>query len=147
MATTVDLTLGLNLTVGSVPVSLQADINSSPTQTVYTFDGCIQEAAIPLGRFISFVGSQFNVAVALPPELNLAAEIDYLVGQVIYTKPTTGNAKTELGVSGKFDLTVGADKFSLQFYADVMIEDPAPTTGNLYVVGAAIDTELSFANL
>ncbi|MCB0429494.1 MAG: hypothetical protein H6585_02540 [Flavobacteriales bacterium] len=147
MPTEVDLKLGLNLEIGSVPVALDVEIDSQSAQTTYTFDGCVQNAVIPLGEFIGYVGQQFGVDVQLPPELNLHAEIDYLVGQVIYTKPTTGNPTTELGAAGKFELSVYDDTYSFTFYADTVISSPAPATGNPYVIGASIDLDLDFAKL
>ena len=141
MPTEVDLKLGLNLEIGSVPVALDVEIDSQSAQTTYTFDGCVQNAVIPLGEFIGYVGQQFGVDVQLPPELNLHAEIDYLVGQVIYTKPTTGNPTTELGAAGKFELSVYDDTYSFTFYADTVISSPAPATGNPYVIGASIDLD------
>ncbi|ASU33545.1 DUF6603 domain-containing protein [Mucilaginibacter xinganensis] len=151
MSTEVDITLGLNLEIGSVPVSLSAELATSAAQTVYTFNGCMQTATIDIGSFISMVGSDFGVDVQLPPELNLEAIIDYVAGQVIYTSPTTGAATTELGVSAKFDLVYknGTDTqdFTFTFYADTIISSPAPATGNPYVVGGSVDTDLKFANL
>ena len=146
MPTTVDLTLGLNLTIGTVPLALDAELTTSDTGTVYTFDGCVQEADIPLGRFITFIGAQFGVDVELPPELNLQARIDYLAGQVIYTSPKQGDPTTELGVAGKFELTVYSDTVVLTFYADV-IKTSGSSGTNTYVVGAAIATKLNFADL
>ena len=151
MSTEVDITLGLNLEIGSIPVSLSAELATSSAQTVYTFNGCMQTAVIDIGTFISYVGQQFGVDVQLPPELNLEAIIDYVAGQVIYTSPTTGSATTELGVSAKFDLkyTNGGDTqdFTFTFYADTIISSPAPASGNPYVVGGSVDTDLQFANL
>src|SRR5262245_51090331 len=135
------------MTIGGVPLSLQAEVDQQQNQTVYTFDGSIQSAEIPLGEFLSYVGSQFGVTVQLPPELNLQAKIDYLVGQLIYTKPQTGNPTTQLGASAQFELTVGSDTFVLQFYADSILGGQNQGAGNLYVVGASINTNLKFANL
>ena len=56
--TTVDLKIGLNLEIGSVPVSLDAEYDQEEKKTVYTFDGCVQTAEINLGTFISYVGQQ-----------------------------------------------------------------------------------------
>ena len=148
MATTVDLKIGLNLEIGSVPVALVAEIDRQPTQTVYTFDGSVQDADVPLGRFMQFVGMQFGVDVALPPELDLDAKIDYVAGQVVLTKPQTGASSTRLGVSGKFDFTTpSSELFTLQFYAGADLQDPVPASGNPYVVGACFDTALPFARL
>jgi hypothetical protein len=148
MPTTIDLTLGINLTIGSVPVALQADIKNDESESVYTFNGCIQDAEIPLGRFLTFVGEQFKVSVELPPELNLSAKIDYLAGQMIYTKPKgTEPRTTELGVSCKFDLTVKEHAISFQFFASVVLASPEPETGNPYVIGASIEKKLAFADL
>jgi len=145
--TNVDLKIGLNLTIGSVPVSLDAEYNSTSTQTVYTFNGCVQDAVISLGEFISFVGQQFGINIQLPPELNLKAKIDYVAGQVIYTQPQTGNATTQLGINAKFELSAGGDTVTLEFYADAILQNPAPPSGNPFVIGAAIDTDLQFSSL
>jgi len=150
MSTNVDLKIGLNLEIGSVPVSLAAELTTTDTGTVYTFNGCVQNATIDIGSFMTFVGQQFGLAVQLPPELNLQAVIDYVAGQVIYTAPKTGNATTELGVAAKFDLTYTnggtTDTVTLTFYADTIIQSGSTGT-NPYVVGAAIDTDLQFKNL
>ncbi|WPV64832.1 DUF6603 domain-containing protein [Chitinophaga sp. LS1] len=150
MPTNVDLTTGINLEIGSVPVSLAAELTTTDTATTYTFNGCVQNAVIDIGTFISFVGQQFGVNVLLPPELNLEAIINYVAGQVIYTSPKTGNATTELGVSASFELEYSngsnTDKVTLSFYADSIIQSGATGT-NPYVVGAAIDTDLAFKNL
>src|SRR5262245_11206447 len=145
--TNVDLKIGLNLTIGSVPVSLDAEYNSTSTQTVYTFNGCVQDAVISLGEFISFVGQQFGINIQLPPELNLKAKIDYVAGQVIYTQPQTGNATTQLGINAKFELSGGGDTVTLEFYADAILQNPAPPSGNPFVIGAAVDTDLQLSSL
>jgi hypothetical protein len=148
MATQVDLKIGLNLEIGSVPVSMEVDVQTGPQATVYTFGGSVQDAVIPLKEFISYVGQQFGVAAELPPELALEAEIDYLAGQVIYTKPASGTTTTtELGVASKFELTVGSSHFAFTFYADVISTSPAPAGGNPYVVGASVDLQLDFSSL
>lgn len=144
--TSVDLSLGLNLTVGSVPVALDADIQTSNEGTVYTFDGSVQNAEIPLRDFVAYIGSQFGVAVELPPELKLEARVDYVVGQIIYTKPSSGDSTTEFGAAAKFELTVGSTTLEFRFYADV-IKSEAAGKATKYVVGAAIATELNFADL
>lgn len=154
MATTVDITVGVNLEIGSVPVSLSAEaVTGNPS--VYTFNGCMQTAVIDIGSFIGFVGSQFGVDVQLPPELNLEAIIDYVAAQVIYTGAATGTnpaaAKTEMGVSAKFDLHYqngsSSEDFVFTFYADTIISSPAPALGNPFVVGGSIDTDLKFSSL
>lgn len=148
MATEVDLKVGLNLEIGSVPVALDAEIDDTAASTVYRFDGSVTNIELDLAAFISYVGSQFAVDVELPPELNLTAKIDYVAGQVIYTKvKKDGSATTELGVSAKFDLIVGSRTFAFQFYADTVLGTDAKKTGNPYVIGAAIDTKLAFADL
>ena len=147
MATEVDLSIGINLTIGSIPVALVADIATSPGKTVYTFDGSVQDADIALGDFLGYVGEQFGVTVQLPPELNLTAAIDYIAGQIIQTKPTTGAATTELSIAGKFDLTFDSETFTVLFFADTHLASPAPASGNPYAIGAAIDTSLAFKNL
>ncbi|MBV9762791.1 MAG: hypothetical protein JO340_19690 [Acidobacteriaceae bacterium] len=147
MPTEVDLKVGVNLTVGSLPVSLVAEIDKTSERTVYTFNGSIQDAEIPLSQFMQYVAQQFGVTVALPPELDLAARIDYLAGQIIQTNPTTGAKKTELGIAGKFDLSVAAKTFTLEFYAGALLASPTPEAGNPYVVGASIETSLAFKDL
>lgn len=160
MSTSIDLKIGMNLEVGSVPVSLDAEVHTSDTENVYKFDGCLQTAHINIGDFMSYVGQQFGVEVKLPPELKLEADIDYIAAQVIYTSPKGGNGEagdppakptTELGAAAKFDLIYsnGGDtkKFTLTFYADTILTNPAPATGNPYVVGGAIDMDLKFADL
>jgi hypothetical protein len=150
MSTNVDLKIGINLEIGSVPVSLAAELNTTDTATIYTFDGCVQNAVIDIGSFISYVGQQFGVDVQLPPELNLEAIIDYVAGQVIYTAPKTGATTTELGVAAEFQLNYSnggtTDSVTLSFYADTIIQSGSTGT-NPYVVGAAIDTDLAFKNL
>jgi hypothetical protein len=140
MPTTIDLKIGLNLTIGSVPIALDAHVEEDSTQTVYTFNGCVQDAKISFAEFFSYVGLQFGVAVVLPPELSLSAQIDYIAGQIIQSK-----AQTEMGIAGQFTLTSAG--VVLQFYADSITPNPAPKTGNPYVIGAAIQTDLRLANL
>lgn len=151
MTTDVDLSIGVNLEIGSVPVSLAATVVSEGTETVYSFSGCVQDAVIDLGAFISTVGQQFGVAVELPPELNLEAIVDYVAGQIIYTTRASGDAVTEVCMAAKFDLEYSngstPDTVTLNFYADTQIASPAPDSGNPYVVGSAIDTNLLFADL
>jgi hypothetical protein len=145
----VDLQLGLNLLVGPVPVSLGARVITGPTSTTYQFDGCVQTAEASLGYFLSLIGSQFGVAIQLPPELNLTAKIDYIVGQIVYTKPASGSATTQLGMAARFELTIDGqgDPVILSFYGASNIASPAPPSGNPYVVGAAIETNLDFSKL
>lgn len=147
--TTIDLTIGINLQIGSVPVALSAEVEYGTDQTVYTFTGCVQDAVVDIGTFVSYVGQQFGVEVLLPPELDLEADIDYVAGQLIYTSPTTGNATTEVSISGKFDLIYNngekEEKFSFNFYADSIITSGSDVT--TYVVGASLDTNLDFADL
>ena len=149
MSTTVDLTIGLNLEIGSVPVSLSAQVSTTPDQTVYTFDGCVQDAVINLGTFLSYVGQQFQVDVQLPPELNLQANIDYVAGQIIYTKPANGNPTTEVGISAQFELQYSnggsPQTVTLNFYADTIATSGSTTPS--YVFGASIETDLQFKNL
>lgn len=150
MSTNVDLKIGINLEIGSVPVALAAELTTTDTATIYTFNGCVQNAVIDIGSFMTFVGQQFGLDVQLPPELNLEAIIDYVAGQVIYTSPKTGATTTELGVSAKFELVYSnggnTDKVTLTFYADTILQSGSTGT-NPYVVGAAIDTDLAFKNL
>ncbi len=148
MPTDVDLQIGLNMEIGSVPLSLSVEVDSSSAGTVYTFDGCAQDAVIPLADFIAFVGQQFGVEVLLPPELGLHAEIDYLAGQVIHTTPPSGSGApttTELGAAGRFVLIVGGSTYAFTFYADVVTGSGAASVP--YVVGASVDLDLAFANL
>jgi hypothetical protein len=146
MPTEVDLKIGLNMEIGSVPLSMEVEVDSSGTGTVYRFDGCVQDAVIPLADFLSFVGQQFGVEVLLPPELGMQAAIDYLAGQVIYTKPTTGSATTELGAAGRFLLSFAdGSHYAFTFYADVVTGSGAESVP--YVVGASIDLALDFDRL
>lgn len=148
MATDVNLEIGLNMEIGSVPVSMAVTVDQQSDKTVYTFDGTVQDAVIPLGKFFSFIGQQFPVGVQLPPEINMEALIDYVVGQVIYTTPNSGKSTTELGVAAKFELIIDAnDKYIFTFYADTIFAPNAPASGNPFVVGASIDLNLDFANL
>ncbi|MEM0995440.1 MAG: DUF6603 domain-containing protein [Bacteroidota bacterium] len=150
--TDIDLTIGLNLQIGSVPVSLSAQVETDSDKDVYTFGGSVQDAVIDIGSFISYVGQQFGAEVELPPELNLEADIDYVAGQVIYTKPKGSNADkatTELGVAAKFDLVYenggNPETFTLSFYADTILTADSDT--KTYVFGGAIDTDLAFKDL
>lgn len=148
MPTEVELKIGLNMEIGSVPLSLEVDIDSQADKSIYTFDGCVQDAVIPLGSFMSYVGQQFAVGVQLPPEIDFKATIDYLAGQVIYTKPTTGAATTELGAAGRFEFELNGSKpIVFNFYADVILGGGAPAAGNPYVVGASIDLDLDFSKI
>lgn len=148
--TAIDLSLGLNLEVGSVPIALKGEVQTDGDgETVYVFGGSVQEASIDIGRFLQYVGQQFGVDVELPAELNLGAQIDYIAGQLRHTAPKSGTGMTELGVLAKFDLIYarGSEKktFSFNFYADTVLASGAGK--NAYVVGAAIDTDLAFGNL
>jgi len=148
--TEIDLTVGLNFEIGSIAVSLDMNIEEQPdqNQTIYTFDGCEQNADIILGDFLSFVGTQFGLDVVLPPELNLEAKIDYVAGQMIYTKPTSGATNTELGISGKFELIIeDHDPLILNFYADSIIASDATTDDRSYVIGASFDLDFEMKNL
>lgn len=147
MATDVALQIGLNLEIGSVPVSLQVSTQQESDKTVYTFNGCVQDAVIPLGKFFSFVGQQFLVDVELPPEIDVQAIINYVAGQVTYTKPTSGKTTTEMGVAAQFELVVGdKEPYIFNFYADTLLGGPNES-GSPFVVGASIDLNLDFANL
>lgn len=152
--TDVDMTVGLNFEVGSIAVSLDMEIDDQSGdkgQVIYTFDGCEQNADIMLGDFISRIGSQFGVDVVLPPELNIEAKIDYVVGQMIYTVPNnTGDpTTTELGVSGRFELILNNGKdFAFNFYADSVIASNATAASDKsYVVGASFDLDFQLGNL
>ncbi|MCA6363467.1 MAG: hypothetical protein IM638_10550 [Bacteroidetes bacterium] len=148
MATDVDLLLSINLEIGSIPVSLSAEMESTSTGTVYTFDGCLQNADIDLGKFISLVATQFGVNVMLPPELDVKAVFNYVSGQIIYSIPTSGNTTTELGVAAEFELFKDGDSlFKFNFYADTILNSSSPDSGNPYVIGASIDTNLEFSKL
>lgn len=145
MPTDIELKAGLNMEIGSVPLSLSVEYKDVDGKSVYTFNGCVQDAVIPLKDFLRYVGQQFGVDVQLPPELNLEAKIAYLAGQVIYTKPATGTPTTELGTAGRFELTVNTSTYGLNFYADTVIN--GNTTGNAYVVGASVDVNLDFSKI
>ncbi|WP_057937839.1 DUF6603 domain-containing protein [Algoriphagus resistens] len=148
MATDVDLQIGLNMEIGSVPVSLKVATSQMADKTVYTFNGCVQDAVIPLGKFFSYVGQQFLIDVQLPPEIDLEALVNYVVGQVTYTKPSSGSATTEMGIAAQFELVLGKnDSYVFNFYADTLIGGGSPETGNPYVVGASIALNLDFAKL
>lgn len=144
MPTEVNLTAGINMEIGSVPVALQLAVQSAQ-QTVYTFNGSVTNAVIPLCDFLGFVGKQFGMDVLLPPELNLKAEINYIVGQIIYSKPASGEATTELGAAGKFTLTINANEYAFTFYADTILQGNTP--GNAYVFGASVEMNLAFSKL
>lgn len=151
MPTEIDIKLGLNLEIGSVPVSLSVEDSDTADGNTITFNGCIQDYDINIGDFISAVGKKFGVDVELPPELKLEAKIDFVAGQIIHNKPKTGAASTEMGFSAKFDLSItdggNTHSFTFLFYADTIISHPAPATGNPYVVGGAIDFDLDFSKL
>ena len=148
MATTVDLKLGLNLEIGSVPVALAAEVETGSEQTVYTFDGSIQDEETTLQYFLSCIGQQFGLTVQLPPELNLEAKIDYLAGQVVITQPTGGPQTTNLGVAGQFEfITESNDTFKLQFYADAVFGTKTTAGATPFVVGVALDMPLNFGSL
>lgn len=147
--TAIDLTLGLNMQIGSVPLSLAAELESDATGNVYTFSGCVQNAVIDIGSFMSYVGQQFGVDVEFPPELNLKAIIDYVAGQIRYTQPKSGNATTEMSVAAKFELLYSdggkTETFAFTFYADTILANG--DNAGAYVVGAAIDVDLAFKEL
>ncbi|MGL5891063.1 MAG: hypothetical protein ACRC3B_14335, partial [Bacteroidia bacterium] len=148
MPTEVDLQLSINLEIGTVPVSLSAEINSQTNETVYSFNGCLQNAEMDLGRFLSLVATQFGVDLQLPPELKLEAVFNYVAGQIIYTGPAQGATTTEMGIALEFELFKNEESlFKFNFYADTIMGGNAPATGNPYVIGASIDTNLDFANL
>ena len=148
MANDVALQIGLNMEIGSVPVSLKVATSQESDKTIYTFNGSVQDAVIPLGEFFSYVGQQFLVDVELPPEINLQAIINYVVGQVTYIKPTSGNSTTEMGIAAQFELVTGNnDRYIFNFYADTLIKSGSPETGSPFVVGASIALNLDFANL
>jgi|GEM_PF-946799 len=147
MATNVDLQLGLSLSIGSVPLSLVASVDKQAEQLVYTFGGCVQDADVPLAEFIHQVAEQFGVDVQIPPELELAAKIDYVAGRVSRTVPTNGAGSTELGIAAKFDLSWHDRKIVFSFYADSILASPSPEGGSPYVVGVAIDTRLPLKDL
>ncbi|MCB1088290.1 MAG: hypothetical protein KDM63_14675, partial [Verrucomicrobiae bacterium] len=149
MATEIDLTVGVNLEIGSVPISLEAEISTSPDASIYSFNGSIQEYEIELSEFLGHVGNQFDVDVQLPPELDLKAKIDYIAGQITYTKSKSENSTTtELGAAARFELSIDdSAPLVLQFYAATVKSATTPGTGDPYVIGAAIDNELKFADL
>lgn len=135
--------------IGSVPLSLAAEMASDADGSVYTFSGCVQDAVIDIASFMRYIGQQFGVNVDLPPELNLQAAIDYVAGNIRYVKPKEGGTTTELGVVAKFNLNYsngGAAKtFGFTFYADTILSDDKQDSA--YVIGASIDTDLAFRDL
>lgn len=148
-STAIDIKLGLNMQIGSVPLSLVADVESNASGSVYTFSGCVQNAVIDIGTFISYVGQQFGIEVELPPELHLTAQIDYVAGQITYTKPTTGSTRTEMGAAAKFELIYSnggkTETFGFDFYVDTILSGGGANSA--YVFGAALDFDLEFKDL
>lgn len=147
MATQVELQVGLNILVGGVPVALVASVDKQADQTVYTFDGSVQSATLPLGHFLAAVARQFGVTVQLPPELNLDIELDYVVGQVTYTKPADpSKATTQLAAAGKFETVVAGKNLELLCFVAAELASGAGMSSP-YVVGASIGTDLAFKDL
>jgi hypothetical protein len=140
-STAVELDIGLNLRVGSIPVALDVTVDHSGTGTAYTFDGCLQDADIAIGDFLSYLASQFGVTAQLPPELNLDAHIDYVAAQVVRTPGTS----TTVGVSAEFTLDIDSAPRKVRCYAAVVSSD-LPASSH-YMVGAAYPAPLSFADL
>ena len=60
MPTEFDVALGLNLTIGSVPVALTGAVSKSESGTVYVFDGSVQHATVQLGAFLRAAMEQFG---------------------------------------------------------------------------------------
>lgn len=148
MSTEIDIKVGVNLEVGSVPIALSAEVEKTEKATTFTFNGSIQEFDIDLNQFLGKVGQQFELEQVLPPELDLKIRIDYIAAQLVQTntagdKPNT----TGFGAAAKFEL-LADDKslLALQFYGSVLGSSKKDSKKQ-FVVGAAIDTELKFENL
>ena len=144
--TNVDLNLGLNLEIGSIPVTLQASINKENTQTDYLFDGSIQDADVTLNDFFSVVGRTFGLDFQLPPELNLEIKIDYIAAQLSITKESAGstNAKTtDLGISGKFDFILGDTTLLWKFFAAAQLSGhgSGATATKPYALGFVLEPD------
>ena len=140
--TQVELTVGLNVLLGGIPVALAASIKDG----VYTFGGSIQSATLPLAQFLSQLASQFGVDVQLPAELNLDVGIKYVAGQVVHTPKTADKpGATQVAASGAFDVTIAGTRYKIQSFAAADLGNG--TTGTPFVVGAAIGTDLAFAQL
>ena len=151
--TTVDLTLGLNAEIASIPLSLEAKKTGSGDDAVYTFDGCVQDADIDLSSFFLKVAEQFGVDASLPPELQLEIIIDYLVGQMILTKKTN---TTEFDIAAQFEFLFNGDKLVWQFYAghksqpasSTLLQNANPEDNTKpFVVGFALLKEIAFSDL
>ncbi|MEI9995231.1 MAG: DUF6603 domain-containing protein [Rhizomicrobium sp.] len=134
-ATAVNLQVGLNALLAGVPVALAATVDKTGDGSTFTFDGSVQSAIVPLGEFLALVASQFGVTVQLPPELNLDAAIDYVVGQVVHTAPSSGTSSTQFGAAAKFGLTVDGNGYTMICFAATAPAAPSDTSG-LFAVGA-----------
>jgi hypothetical protein len=148
MPTDINISVGLNLEIGSIPVSLNASYDS--VTSTFVFDGCVHDAVIDIGNFMGHVGQQFAVGQQLPPELQLEAIIDFVAGRVsrASAKDDPNGTTMEMGIAAKFTLKYPyngtTSQFSFSFYADRVSD----SKGNShFVVGAAIDTDLQFKNL
>lgn len=147
-STDIDLKIGINAEIGSIPLALEAEVEKKGNDTIYTFNGSVQNADIDLKSFFTKIGEQFEVDVQFPPELKLDLMIEYLVGQVKVTKPSKGNQTTDLGVSGSFQLKTEKHTIAWQFFAASKLTKGAPTQDTKpYVVGFALETELEFKKL
>jgi uncharacterized protein DUF6603 len=144
-STDVEVALGLNFTIGTVPVALAATLQRSASGTVYTFDGSVQDATVELGDFLRTAVEQFGGTASLPPEIDLKAVINYVAGRVVHSKPAQGATKTELSVAGAFTLTAAhRDSVRIAFYADTV---QGGGTDAPYVLGAAFDVDLPLSKL
>jgi hypothetical protein len=137
--------MGLTIAIGSVPIQLFGKMDSESDATVYTFGGCVQGVDLNLARFIGYVGRQFGVDSALPPELALDAAFDYIAGRVVRTQKT-GAPTTTLSAAGKFDLTIGSVTIPLSFFADTHMGSPVKGS-NPYVIGVGFEKPLAFSSL
>ncbi len=145
MATDYDVEIALNLTIGSVPVSLTGAVSTIDGDTVYTFDGGIGHATIHLGAFMQAAMEQFGATAELPPEIDLTASITYVAGRLQHRKPQHGEATTNVALAGDFTLTTESHgAVRIVFHANT-IQGAAATAP--YVLGAAFDFDLPFASL
>jgi hypothetical protein len=141
-----DLSVALNLTVGSVPVLLRAHVDHSPQGTDLIFDGSVASVALPLSDFLAAVSKEFGLSTGLPVELSLSAVLDYVVTQLKRRSSPAAGATITLLVAGRFELDVAGGGAQLSFYAYVATADPRPAS-TPFVIGAAFDTNLDFGNL
>ena len=74
MSTEINLKVGVNLEIGSVPIALAAEVEKTSKSTTFTFNGSIQQFDIELNEFIESVGGQFGLDQVLPPEARSQSE-------------------------------------------------------------------------